>query len=321
MKAYILIILFAGLFGILSEISFKKGYKKIGIFNLIVSLFSLCFLAGVRDLTVGTDIYYYFYQIFYDFTHTEIGILAEFANTGVDIGFILLIYIGKIFNNVNISMFIVEFAVLAPIYIFAYRNRKKYSITFIILIYCLTMYVRSFNLMRQSIAISLLILSMDYFKDRNIKKSLICFILAVLMHKTAIIGLIIYVIIYIRNTKGEIKLKNIIMIYIIFILSILILEPFLVFVGSKYVRYLNNSIENNAFSILRLLKKMIWIFIAGISYYISRRQKNEEIKNELFVAFNIFVIDFLIALISIKAQGLRKSYILFYNICIYINMY
>lgn len=321
MKAYILIILFAGLFGILSEISFKKGYKKIGIFNLIVSLFSLCFLAGVRDLTVGTDIYYYFYQIFYDFTHTEIGILAEFANTGVDIGFILLIYIGKIFNNVNISMFIVEFAVLAPIYIFAYRNRKKYSITFIILIYCLTMYVRSFNLMRQSIAISLLILSMDYFKDRNIKKSLICFILAVLMHKTAIIGLIIYVIIYIRNTKGEIKLKNIIMIYIIFILSILILEPFLLFVGSKYVRYLNNSIENNAFSILRLLKKMIWIFIAGISYYISRRQKNEEIKNELFVAFNIFVIDFLIALISIKAQGLRKSYILFYNICIYINMY
>ena len=321
MKAYILIILFAGLFGILSEISFKKGYKKLGIFNLIVSLFSLCFLAGVRDLTVGTDIYYYFYQIFYDFTHTEIGILAEFANTGVDIGFILLIYIGKIFNNVNISMFIVEFAVLAPIYIFAYRNRKKYSITFIILIYCLTMYVRSFNLMRQSIAISLLILSMDYFKDRNIKKSLICFILAVLMHKTAIIGLIIYVIIYIRNTKGEIKLKNIIMIYIIFILSILILEPFLLFVGSKYVRYLNNSIENNAFSILRLLKKMIWIFIAGISYYISRRQKNEEIKNELFVAFNIFVIDFLIALISIKAQGLRKSYILFYNICIYINMY
>lgn len=321
MKAYILIILFAGLFGILSEISFKKGYKKLGIFNLIVSLFSLCFLAGVRDLTVGTDIYYYFYQIFYDFTHTEIGILAEFANTGVDIGFILLIYIGKIFNNVNISMFIVEFAVLAPIYIFAYRNRKKYSITFIILIYCLTMYVRSFNLMRQSIAISLLILSMDYFKDRNIKKSLICFILAVLMHKTAIIGLIIYVIIYIRNTKGEIKLKNIIMIYIIFILSILILEPFLVLTGSKYIRYLNSSIENNTFSILRLLKKMIWIFIAGISYYISRRQKNEEIKNELFVAFNIFVIDFLIALIAIKAPGLRKSYILFYNICIYINMY
>lgn len=321
MKAYILIILFAGLFGILSEISFKKGYKKLGIFNLIISLFSLCFLAGVRDLTVGTDIYYYFYQIFYDFTHTEIGILAEFANTGVDIGFIVLVYIGKIFNNVSISMFIVELAVLAPIYIFAYRNRKKYSITFIILIYCLTMYVRSFNLMRQSIAISLLILSMDYFKDRNIKKSLICFILATLMHKTAIIGLIIYVIIYIRNTKGEIKLKNIIMIYIVCIILIIVLEPFLVLIGSKYVRYLNKLIDNNSFSILRLAKKMIWIFIAGISYYISRRQKNEEIKNELFVAFNIFIIDFLIALIAIKAPGLRKSYILFYNICIYINMY
>ena len=321
MKAYILIILSAGLFGILSEISFKKGHKKLGIFNLLISLFSLCFLAGVRDLTVGTDIYYYFYQIFYDFTHTEIGIIEEFARTGVDIGFIILVYIGKIFNNVNIAMFIVEFAVLTPIYIFAYRNRKKYSITFIILIYCLTMYVRSFNLMRQSIAISLLILSMDYFKDRNIKKSLICFIFEVLMHKTAIIGLIIYVIIYIRNTKGEIKLKNIVMIYIVFILSIIVLEPFLVLTGSKYIRYLNSSIENNTFSILRLLKKMIWIFIAGISYYISRRQKNEEIKNELFVAFNIFIIDFFIALISIKAPGLRKSYILFHNICIYINMY
>ena len=321
MKAYILIILFAGFFGILSEISFKKGYKKLGIFNLLISLFSLCFLAGVRDLKVGTDIHYYFYQIFYDFTHTEIGIIEEFSRTGVDIGFILLVYIGKIFNNVNISMFIVEFAVLAPIYIFAYRNRKKYSITFIILIYCLTMYVRSFNLMRQSIAISLLILSMDYFKDRNMNKSIICFILAAFMHKTAIVGLIIYFIIYIRNTKSEIKLKNIIIIYIVFILSILILEPFLLFVGSKYARYLNNSIENNAFSILRLLKKMIWIFIAGISYYISRKQKKQEIKNELFVAFNIFIIDFFIALISIKAPGLRKSYRLFYDICIYINMY
>ena len=321
MKAYILIIIIAGFFGILSEISFKKGYKKVGIINLCISLFSLCFLAGVRDLKVGTDIHYYFYQIFYDFTNTEISIIEEFSRTGVDIGFILLVYIGKIFNNVNISMFIVEFAVLAPIYIFAYRNRKKYSITFIILIYCLTMYVRSFNLMRQSISISLLILSMDYLKDKHIKKSIMCFILALLMHKTAIVGLIVYFIIYIRNTKGETKLKNIIIIYIVFILSILILEPFLVLIGSKYVRYLNNSIDNNVFSILRLLKKMIWIFIAGISYYISRKQKKQEIKNELFVAFNIFIIDFFIALIAIKAPGLRKSHILFYNICIYINMY
>lgn len=183
------------------------------------------------------------------------------------------------------------------------------------------MYVRSFNLMRQSIAISLLILSMDYFKDRNIKKSIICFILAALMHKTAIVGLIVYVIIYIRNTKGEIKLKNIIMLYIVCIISIVVLEPFLMLIGSKYVRYLNKPVDNNSFSILRLGKKMIWIFIAGISYYISRRQKNGNVKNELFVAFNIFIIDFLVALIAIKAPGLRKSYILFYIICIYINMY
>jgi len=58
-----------------------------------------------------------------------------------------------------------------------------------------------------------------------------------------------------------------------------------------------------------------------LNFGIFEGKTYEEIKNELFVAFNIFVIDFLIALIAIKAPGLRKSYILFYNICIYINMY
>ena len=64
MKAYIITVITSFLFAFIGEEMIKKKKKLLGIGSLVFSLLILCIVAGARDLNVGKDIYYYFYQIY-----------------------------------------------------------------------------------------------------------------------------------------------------------------------------------------------------------------------------------------------------------------
>lgn len=56
MKGYIICFSIAMLFAYFANRAFKKDKKGTGILYLILSLFTVCFFAGVRSIEVGADI-------------------------------------------------------------------------------------------------------------------------------------------------------------------------------------------------------------------------------------------------------------------------
>ena len=124
MKAYIITVITSFLFAFIGEEMIKKKKKLLGIGSLVFSLLILCIVAGARDLNVGKDIYYYFYQIFYDFSVKGYSIIKEIKSSNVEVGCIILVYVGSLLKNVNFALFLVELFTAAPIYIYMHLKKE-----------------------------------------------------------------------------------------------------------------------------------------------------------------------------------------------------
>ena len=167
MKGYILCFIISLLFSYIGERCLKKEKKFIGISMLLLSILTICALAGLRSSKVGTDVENYALNQFWLYNNEKRNFLYVIRQTGIEPLFSLLVLVSTIFKDFHFTLFFIEFACAVPIYIYAYKNRNETSLTFIIFIFLMTMYARSFNLMRQSIAISLIILSTYYFKIKK----------------------------------------------------------------------------------------------------------------------------------------------------------
>ena len=329
MKAYIITVITSFLFAFIGEEMIKKKKKLLGIGSLVFSLLILCIVAGARDLNVGKDIYYYFYQIFYDFSVKGYSIIKEIKSSNVEVGFIILVYVGSLLKNVNFALFLVELFTAAPIYIYAFKKRNEQSISFIILVFILTMYVRSFNLMRQSIAMSLVILSTAYFEKKDYKKTTGLFIAALTMHTSALAAILIYAFIIISKTKKDNKKILLMAVYFGLIVFVIGSEFMLKALFSRYARYIGGEYSYSSLNLMKIMKKMIWIFISAVyyKYALMLRKKEEYDYKVALVCLNLFMTDFILSILSIKIGNagrigyyfLNLGYILlcpnFLNIC------
>ena len=301
MKAYIICFTLTIVITYISERLLKIGKKKLGIFFLTLSLLTMSVFAGLRSRSVGIDVNNYpssAYALFVENGYSYIQVL-NFMN--VEPLFILLVRISTIFENFNVTLFFLELACVLPICIYAYKRKNDCSMTLIIFIFLLTMYAKSFNLIRQFIAISIIILSTYYFENKKYAKTAILFIVAVLFHYSAASCLLIYVILYIvcnmKNKKiGNILIFGILVCLIGFSLGIEIIANFL---PEKYSTYINSKYNISNFSYASLLKKVFWLAISAVVLYICRKNKDKayELQKGYFL---LFVIDIIFYLMSLK---------------------
>lgn len=312
MKAYIIVLVIAITFAGIGEYFLKRKNKILGVFNIGISILSLCVVAGVRDLTIGTDIMYYYYQLFYDFSIKGISLIREMKNATVEPGFVILVYITSLLNNVNVSMGIIEFISILPIYILAYKLRDKESIVLVIYIYITTMYVRSFNLIRQSISMTIVILAAYYFYNKKYKKAIILTFLACSVHISAIISCIIYFIIYLSEYKTKNKYYWICLVYAIMIIMVIFSSQLLNLFGGRYARYVTD-VNNVSIKSLSILKKMFWICISGYMYLWNLKFHTSN-SNQSFVVFNLFVMDFILFMLSTKIPNAGRIGYYFINL-------
>ena len=298
MKAYLIVFCFAILFIILSEKSFRKDKKNKGFFYIILSLFAVCFVAGVRNLDVGIDIKYYLQRIFFLFSMESKNILSVYKETGVEIGFVTYIGIVSLTKNINFVFFMVEFLVAAPIYYIAYKKRKESSMILTIIIFLLTIYCRSLNIMRQSIACSLVMLSLYFFEQGKNNKAFVWCLIATLFHSSAIIGTVVLFISYICRKQKKIRINVIIGIVTLIILLLPIFSTVLKYIP-KYSRYLNTMYLTSSMNLMSILKKLVWI-IFGYLYLCLYKNKEEEkyARNLSYVTF--LVVDLILYGLTFK---------------------
>ena len=320
----------------ISEKMFKEGNKETGNFFGILLIFTLSLFAGMRDLTIGTDVLGYVTKDFNNASYYTLNTLFDISNE--EPGFVMLCFIcNKLFGNIHVLLFVIEIIISTFLFLFLKNNRKNNSMTFTMIIYLLLCYLESFCIIRQHIALAICLYASKYVnksnpKKRDFIKALIFDFIAYMFHSSAILYILIYLLMYISNKSEDNKQNK--KIFLIFVITsiILILHEFLTqilinlnILPERYLIYLNpNSITSyisqfNNSNLLRIFYKFTWIIIFLRSFYREKIKKNR-ISNALPCI--LLVLDLLIYIISCKYIIFsRLNIILFESVLLLYNNY
>ena len=167
------------------------------------------FLAGFRDSGVGTDMMVYGDKYFA--YAKNISMAKFFAITGCEYGYGAFVYLVAYFTDKIFWMyFLTELIIISLVWKSFDEYINDRFKPFALLIYYFMFYSFSLNLMRQSIAMSILLYSFRFIRNQKKIPFLLCCVLAFLFHKTSIVGLTIYPIyqVCVTDNKGEYKQTN-----------------------------------------------------------------------------------------------------------------
>lgn len=319
-----------------TKIQKKKVLRKIIV---IIAIIIPCLLAGMRDITIGTDVRVYVENMFNCAKHSNN--LSEYLSSGWSIGwrirrvfeyeygFSILVYIiTKIFGNMQSVLFTIQLFTILPVYL----GLKKFKelddkIWLSMLIYYFVFFCLSLNIMRQMIGISIVFYAFCMLYNEKNKDLYFLFLIfiGVLFHATSILGIIIYIIYKMVDRQERKNLKIIInerkisllkiLVFTFTILGILIifnselLLKIIRFIGfGNYYLYISNDV---IFDYKQLLLRLPILILFIFQY------KNLKIKDKKYIFFLIvFIIDLLVSnLSSASTYASRIGYLFdFFNI-------
>lgn len=301
-----------------TEKLYKKGYKIRGTIYIFLSILSMSILAAVRNDEIGKDIPAYVIPSFnwaleYNF--------SEFIKIGnLETGYKIFTFIlTKIFKDYHWILFFIQFFISLFMYLFAYKERDKMPMWLVMVTFLLIMYNDTLTMMRQSIAVLLIILSYNQLIEKKYFKTIILYILGISFHYTAIIAILGYVFIIInysdkinKNSKIYINIS----ILLIFLFCLLLHQKVLYFLTFKisilpirFYNYFNTKYYLDTLNISKsmLLFKCIWIIIASIYNSIVKDEKMPKlILIFLIIDLGIYIISFKLA--PVMRLGFYFSY-------------
>ncbi len=167
-------------------------------------------LAGLRSSSVGTDVRIYGKYAYNEAVRSDsfFTYYGEFSDSLLgDLGYYLITYIAaKITPHYHFGLFIYSLIPITCVYlgIRKFNLKQGTSIWLFMGLYYLSLYNQSLNLLRQSIAIGVLFYAFAEFAVGKKIRSVLLWILAVLFHSSALIGLGIFVLYaYFRQRPGD----------------------------------------------------------------------------------------------------------------------
>lgn len=167
-----------------------------------IALMLPCLIAGIRSADIGTDVNVYVrplaelaldaptFQHYY-----ESKFWASWHKLGpsdYEVGFSILIWIfARLTRSISGVLFGVQALTIVPCYFAAKKYLSDKGVWLAMAVYYLMFYNISLNLMRQMIAIAMVLLAYSYLTDKK-RGMYLCFVVvAVLMHKTAIMAIML----------------------------------------------------------------------------------------------------------------------------------
>lgn len=155
-----------------------------------IAIFLPCFLAAVRDSSVGTDVTVYGNSLFSSAQNSELSYFLTSRN--VEPLFGILVFVLAKLSNIYIYYFVIQLFVILPVYVVLCRKETEKYAWFGVLLYFFWLYGYSLNLMRQCIAVAIVLWGSKYIFNRKLVKYIITAIIATGFHYSAIISLILY---------------------------------------------------------------------------------------------------------------------------------
>ena len=166
--------------------------KWASAFFLSFSILIPAAVAGLRDLTVGTDLGGYGIRI-WNYAICSETLNSLLSNQDSEILYLTLNFVvSRYTTDIHWFLFIHEFIIMTLIVLSALRCKEKFNSEFVLMFMLFYLYCISFNLMRQSIAIVLVLLASTWIFESQMKKSIIPTSLGCLSHNSAFFSVFLY---------------------------------------------------------------------------------------------------------------------------------
>lgn len=159
-------------------------------------------LAALREITVGTDIKTYVLPSFN--LSKNANSLLDFMKTNfyvMDVLFNVLVYVSaKIFHSLQFLLGSIQLIISLSVYLSIDKMLKKDQRCIGLITYYFVFYCMGLNLMRQTMAVAIGMLALVFFTQSKKKLCIICILLAMGFHKSAIFTLLL-ILVYWVNKK------------------------------------------------------------------------------------------------------------------------
>ena len=183
--------------------NFEKQKPRNQKLIIFVCIMILSLLAGFRDASVGTDVMVYAYGVtleaakvsnfkgLFDFLFNS---SAHLVNE-IESAYLFIAFIGvKIFKSLFGTLFLTSLIINTGVFVGLYRVKEHLSYNIAVIVYCFMFYQNTYNMMRQWMAMAVIIFGIKYIYDRNLIKYVITVLVAMLFHRSAFIGVSLYLI-------------------------------------------------------------------------------------------------------------------------------
>lgn len=303
---YLLVFSLSLLFFFISEkavISTKGAlaavYKKIFI---CMGLLPPIWLGGMRSLTVGTDVRVYGIAVFRFAERFEHFTMRLFMRTesSIEWGYRLLNFIVSRFTDeIGWLLAIICLIVIVCVYL-SLAGYKEYcnsdiSIALGIFVFYTLFYNESYNLLRQSIAASIVLLSTRFIWKRQWQFFIATVLIATSFHITAVFGLILYPLYVFIGVKGKRKMAYILCLAVA---SIFFASPYIInwilrlsILPEKFMRYLITG-GIKGISMNQLIIRIPFIIL---TFVLIDKVKKTELKNRYAFFAVLLVLDLFLA--------------------------
>lgn len=283
----------------------------------IFSMLTLCLLAAARDITVGTDTSVYGESLFeWIHNHNFNQTIAMNQNADIEIGYIVIIFLlSRITGNVFWAYFLMEFICV----FFVYKalddaSTSKYKWMGVFL-YNVLFYSFSLNLMRQSMAMSIVLFGFKYVRVNRFWRYLLVVLIAFLVHRTAIIGLFIYPLFMICGYKGEWCFKSFFNKYrSLFIVTVIGLSFVIVFFAKQWIVTLSFLRETYSFHVQNInsynpsIAMIVLMFAFVIPFFVLKVWHKKEGQKLSFYMLLVIMCTILWQLQGISSEIYRVTF-------------
>lgn len=187
------------------EKNLRKTYSFQKYLFIAIALIIPSALAGMRDFSIGTDVEVYG-NYWFEFTTGKSFINYIKWATSSSIGFLyaVLNYVVASFtDNVHWFYFFLMLITIWFVYLGVVGFRDKISVPFAMFVYYILFYNSSLNILRQSVAIAIILFSYRFISQKQILHFLICWLIAFLFHSSAIVMILLIPIYFVSNLKNK----------------------------------------------------------------------------------------------------------------------
>ena len=190
---------------LLAEKFYYAHKKKSCIFILVVSVILLALFAGLRSTNVGSDVSVYLINHFAAASRYNLFGFCFAYGKREYLYYALVWLVRRMTSNIHIFMFIHQAIIATIVYVVIYKNfvKNNGSLCLYVFMYLMMWYGTTFNIIRQSLGITLLLPAFYFMKERKWFKYYTLVLVATLFHTSLAIAVFFPLFIPISKRKNS----------------------------------------------------------------------------------------------------------------------